>query len=63
MFPLRILHDTINSAVDILLLNSLNIYHRARFEIVVAVVRSAEHACSVILEVEFMSVLVVMFGG
>jgi len=51
MFPLRISHDTINSAVDIVPFNSLNIHHRARFEIVAAVVRSAENACFVVLEV------------
>jgi len=36
--------------------NSLNTHHRARFKIVAAVVRSSEHACFVILEVEFVSV-------
>jgi hypothetical protein len=56
MFPLRISDGTINSSVDIVPLNSLNIHHRARFEIVAAVVRSDERVCFVILEVEFVSV-------
>jgi hypothetical protein len=55
MFPLTISHGTINSAVDIVHFSHLNIHHRARFEIVAAVVRSADHACFVILEVEFVS--------
>ena len=36
--------------------NSLNTHHLARFKIVAAVVRGSEHACFIILEVEFASV-------
>jgi hypothetical protein len=59
MFPLRISHGTINSVVDIVAFSSLNIHHRARFEIVATVLRGAEQACFVIVEVEFVSV----YGG
>jgi hypothetical protein len=59
MFPLKISHDKINSAVDIVPFRSLNMHHRVRFEILAAVMRSAEHACFVTLEVQIVSV----YGG
>jgi hypothetical protein len=62
MFPLRISRGTINSSVEIAPLNSLNIQHRAMFEIVAAVVRSDERECFVFWKSNSCLFMVVMFG-